>query len=141
MTCQLLRDLLRRGVKVQVNPATGRLVIDAPAGVVTDDDLAGLRENKAAIVDLLTRADEAEASALALLDRIAGALRSGVQSHFGSPAQLRVLDAYREAVRSCRASLDMGLFFAYESVRLLALHWGIRLEINHEGSALGGKAR
>jgi hypothetical protein len=141
MTYHLLRDLHRRDVHVRVITSTGRLVIDAPAGVLTDDDLAGLREHKANVVGFLTRLDETEASALALFDQIDHALRSGVQGHFGTPTQQRVLDAYREVVRSCRDNLDTGLFYAPESAHLLARRWGVALEINHEVSALGGKTR
>ncbi len=47
----LLEDLLARGVNLSAQ--AGKLVCDAPAGVLTDADRAALREHKAALLALL----------------------------------------------------------------------------------------
>lgn len=124
----LLRDLLRRGAAVRLDLESGRLVINAPPNVVTAADLAALRQCKEKAIALLARADQEEARALRLLDQVADALRAGRPgANVGTPSRIRVLSLYRDTIRSHRASLDTGLFFAVASVRQLAGRWGVAL--------------
>jgi hypothetical protein len=49
----LLEDLKKRGVKLEVSPASGRLKVDAPKDAVTPELKAALQEHKAALMALL----------------------------------------------------------------------------------------
>jgi hypothetical protein len=50
----LLRQLIRRGVRVEARP-TGRVTLTAPRGLLTSEDVAAVREHKTALHRLLSR--------------------------------------------------------------------------------------